>query len=608
MKIVSVIPISKSAPEDTLTYWSADDIPVGSIIEIPLRKQKILGLVTETSDAGILKSSIKELAYTLRKIPTSIPKGKVSDWFWNILKSLSERRLERVGKIIKAVLPENIEEITSEISNKKNARPEEYAMQLEEGERFDSYKSIIRESFAKKETVLFLSPTIESAKRAREKLSRGIENHTYLAQSKKIDKSTHSLIIGTGKNIFDTSHAKTIIIENESSWSYKERRMPYIDWREVAEILAKEKKVRIFYGDTILSIEMHKRILDGKVIPYSRLSKRIIEKIPTLVVDIKPRVGEKKFQILSDELKEMFQYGRDHKKKIFVFGVRRGISPQTVCKDCGKTVECEKCSNPVVLHKRLDESVFICHHCGATRDAHERCKACESWNLISFGIGTAGIEDILKGIGIENIFRLDSDSANTISKANKIVDKWIETENGVLIGTELSLRLIERQSADFAVIFSLDSLFSIPDFRISEKVMHLIAETKSKAKENFLIQTRQVDNKIMEEAVNGNLEEFVDTELHLREKYKYPPFSTFIKVTLEGEKDVIADEALKIKEKFEEYSPIVFPAFIKSDNKKSMLHILIKSLRDIDKEKALRNKIVSLPPYIKINVNPESLL
>ena len=59
MKIVTVVPFKKGILGEDLTYFTAQNIPNGSIVSISLRNKKILGLVVNVADASHAKSEIK---------------------------------------------------------------------------------------------------------------------------------------------------------------------------------------------------------------------------------------------------------------------------------------------------------------------------------------------------------------------------------------------------------------------------------------------------------------------------------------------------------------------------------------------------------------------
>ena len=75
MYIIEVIPILRSVYTETLLYFSKVEIPVGSIIEIPVRKKKTKALVVYISRAHSAKSSIKSASFSLKKIANPEPVG-----------------------------------------------------------------------------------------------------------------------------------------------------------------------------------------------------------------------------------------------------------------------------------------------------------------------------------------------------------------------------------------------------------------------------------------------------------------------------------------------------------------------------------------------------
>ena len=67
MKIVTVIPLKKGLPKEELTYFTAQEISFGSIVNISVRNKKTLGLVISIENVADTKSSIKDLAFNCRK-------------------------------------------------------------------------------------------------------------------------------------------------------------------------------------------------------------------------------------------------------------------------------------------------------------------------------------------------------------------------------------------------------------------------------------------------------------------------------------------------------------------------------------------------------------
>ena len=175
-----------------------------------------------------------------------------------------------------------------------------------------------------------------------------------------------------------------------------------------------------------------------------------------------------------------------------------------------------------------------------------------------------------------------------------------------------------------AIIVSLDSLLSIPDFRIHEKILHILLSVRALARSEVVIQTRKADETIFDYAMKGTLNEFFRAALAERKTFSYPPFSTLVKLTLEGKKDDIVAEMASIKKTLEEistshsgapYAVDIFPAFTHTVRGNFVLHGLIRIPRvsatvsrpnwpDAKLSAALR----ALPPSITVNIDPDTLL
>src|SRR3989344_7490507 len=68
MKIVTVVPLEKGFFMEDLSYFTARNIKNGSIVSIPIRNKKILGLVIGVENVTDAKSGIKDMSFKLRKI------------------------------------------------------------------------------------------------------------------------------------------------------------------------------------------------------------------------------------------------------------------------------------------------------------------------------------------------------------------------------------------------------------------------------------------------------------------------------------------------------------------------------------------------------------
>ncbi len=631
MFIVEVIPIKKSLGKETLSYISSSPIKEGSIVLVPIRNQTVKALVVSVLNAVEQKAAIKDLDFELRQLHSIDTVSSISHTLFQTLQYTSIQYAIPLGSVIAEVLRDEVfeQETLLTTAHIQGDGFYAYAIQQKNSERFDIYKSIIREHFAKKQSVFVVGATTTQTEHLFEHLKKGIEEHSLLLETKskksfsnhiaKIIEPTHPLLIVGTANILPLIPKNTgvIIVDGEHSRFFRKRTRPFVDMRFILETFAQKAHIKIFFGDVLLRIDTHFKIHEGTVFEYGHIPKILEHPIKTLTIDLKeaatsPMIVKKGFQVFSKELKEMIMYAVKKNKKMFLFSLRRGVATQTVCLDCGNVVVCDHCESPVILHKKVIEGknvfTFVCHHCGKKRDTLEVCKTCGSWRLEGFGIGTGRIVEEVEKLTGQTPFVIDSDTTKTKSAVKKIL-KEFQSNSGILVGTDMAFDYLEEGSVDYTAITSFDSLFSMPDFRANEHIMRLILKTKLIASENMLLQGRNTGEKIIELGLSGSVGAFVKDELKVRKEFEYPPYKTFINISIEQKKEALPEDIRIIHHMFHTLTPITFPALIKSKRLGyHIAHILLSVNNSAWPEESIRQKLLSLPPYMTVKVYPESLL
>ena len=153
------------------------------------------------------------------------------------------------------------------------------------------------------------------------------------------------------------------------------------------------------------------------------------------------------------------------------------------------------------------------------------------------GIGTDTVfEEVKKLFPGVKILKLDKEIAKDIKGAEKII-KEFEKDNGtILIGTEMALFYI-KEKVSLSIIASFDSLWSIPNFKMGEKIIKLLTSIISKTKNKIIIQTKNDKDATILAVKNETLLYFIREELEDRKNLGYPPFNRFIKISHLGDKD-----------------------------------------------------------------------
>ncbi len=630
MFIIEVIPISKSVKVDTLSYFTSKELTIGSIVTVPLRSKNISAIVISIRKAEDIKTEIKSASFSLKKLDKVKSKEFFVKEFMEMVNEMARYNATSIGSVISTLVPEyllkNINKFKTQdkniIKTKSNSAKEKFAVQGDDEERYGEWKSLIRQEFAKKKSILFINPTIEDAEHSFELLEKGIEGYAFLLHGSldtknivetwnKIIQEDHPVVIittGAFLSIY-RSDIETIILEKESSRSYKIPKRPYLDIRNAVEILANKFNARLFFADNFLRIETLYRQSQAEIVPASPFKFRSLSTATDYLIDMKIKKNpNEKFQILSREIQELILKSKNNSEQMIILATRRGISPTTICGDCQTIVNCNKCSSPVVLHKNNGKNFFMCHKCGERRSAEEYCKICNSWNLVTIGIGIdMVIEEIKNKFPDLNVLKLDSDSVKSPKIARSIIQKFKSHPGNILIGTEMLLQYL-HDKVDNSAIVSLDSLFALPDFRIQEKILYLLIRIRALTTKNYLVQTRKSEEKVFEYGLKGNMSDFYRYTIEDRKNFNYPPFTKLIKLTLEGKKDEIVKEMEDAQSILDPYEVEIFPAFTHTIKGNFVLHGLLRINNNEWPKQDLIDKIKLLSPAITIKVDPDSLL
>jgi len=643
-KMVTVIPLKKGPFRTNLTYFTAKDIANGSIVDISVRNKKILGLVLSSEDATDAKSDIKNLSFILKKIievkECSIFRKEFIESALEISTYFVSRKNDTITSLIPSIFREKYNELAKFKNDtalfepiSQNVKPEKVLFQAPLEDRISFYKTLIRGSFAEKKSIFMVLPTEYDIEVFYESLSKGIENfifcmHGGLKPKKVIEKykqimlSSHPLLIlGTAQFLsIPRQDIGMVILEHESSSTYKIIPKSNFDLRTFTEFFSSKIGAKLILGDSLLRFETIARKETEDMNEAHPMSFRINSegiKIET----INPTESKtSKFAIFSKKSVQEIQNTIKNKKNVFIFSLRKGLATMTICRDCNETVNCEKCLAPVVLYLSRDRKkrMFVCNKCNTEKNPETICAHCGSWNLMPLGIGTDTVfEEVKDKLSKKKIFRLDKESIKTPAAAEKIIKEFEENPGSILIGTEMAFFYLKKKK-DLSIVASFDSLWSIPNFRMSEKIIQLLLSIISKTERKIIIQTKNKNDPALLSVKSENLLPLVRKELGDRKNLGYPPYKRFIKIIYLGNKISSLESQKTLREIFKEYNPEIFSGFMAKNKNQYITNALLKldpqkwSLPELSAgssiDQNLFNLLSSLPPSYEVSVDPEDLL
>jgi hypothetical protein len=159
--------------------------------------------------------------------------------------------------------------------------------------------------------------------------------------------------------------------------------------------------------------------------------------------------------------------------------------------------------------------------------------------------------------------------------------------------------------------------------------MNVLLRLRALAQKQFLIQMRvsggsaasgkSASQRVYQHAAAGTIADFYREELAERERLRYPPAATLIKITVRGEKTEVEQDMADLARHLAEFKPLIFPAFgSESPRGQSTSHALIKLARGQWSPfgtsptgaigRRLATELAALPVRYGVMIDPESLL
>lgn len=639
MKLVTVIPIARGIFKDTLTYWSGKEVALGALVAVTVRNRPVNALVVGVEEASAAKANIKSAPFALKKI-TGVKPNIFLPEFVKAAERTAKYFVSPIGGVLQALMPKVLLDTPISVlpaknklqNGEKRLKIEKLAFQAEDEDRLTAYKSLVREEFARKASVLICFPSTEEVRQATLSFEKGIKEYTFifhsglakntlLAEWQKALKEKHPIVILTTPSFISIPRddIKTIIVEGENSRNYKTIQRPEFDMRTFIENYAEEKGAKLILGDSFLRIETLCRYYEHELLEFTSVKSRLPSQADGIVIDMKNyRVVTpgKTFSTLSNELRALLELNSREHERMFVLVGRRGISATTVCNDCGTVVSCKNCRNPLVLHESKvgarGKNIFLCHKCGnkqsIERDGEDRCEKCDSWRLTPLGVGIERVfEDLRKEFPEISIFRVDSDTTKTEKAVQKTILDFYNTRGAVLVGTEMAVPYMDKP-VDSSAIAGIDSYLTIPDFRINEKIFSLILTLRSKTLKFVILQTQEPEREFFGFALRGDLLSFYRKEIVERKDFNYPPFTVLIKVSWETKLDRVEKETVEIVSKLEGYSIHTYTSRVPGKKVGLRANTLIRITRGKWVDDKLFAILKSLSPKYVVSVDPDSLL
>ena len=433
--------------------------------------------------------------------------------------------------------------------------------------------------------------------------------HSEISQAKKseifknVSCGTIRLIIGTRSSLFlPFQNLGLIVVDEEHDQSYKQSDNGCYNGRDVAIMLAKLYDIPVILASATPSLETLINVDKGKyqkVFLPSRYGKAVLPDVK--IIDLK-KEKLKSDKYISKTLSNAIYENLQNHKQSMIFMNRRGYSPVLLCGDCGEKIKCPNCNTNLSYHKSKNR--LICHHCEYFIERPQNCSVCGSENLVEFGPGVEKIEKEIKELFPQaRTIIMASDTTDTNNKLQEVVEKILNNQVDIIIGTQLIAKGHHFPSLTLVGIVDSDASLFGGDIRATERTYQLLTQVSGRAgraetKGVVYFQSYNTDNLILQAIKNNDKETLINFEKQNRELGKFPPYGKMATISISSLNETIAYRvAKKIVKKFPFNDDIevygVSPAYIPKMAKMYKFNIVVKTSKNINIQKLLKKCVLS---------------
>ena len=548
----------------SFTYKSKVAIKKGTRVVVPFGKKSIVGIVVKKiSNPNSLKG-LKEII-SIADNHTCFDKSIFNTILW-----ASEYYHHPIGEVFFSFMPTLLrkknDKIISSLSKaseyKLNAKDKRFELTKEQNANLSKLNKIegfnpsliygvtgsgkteiylqLAEKFIKKnKSILVLVPEInlipQLVKRFEDRFSGEIGiYHSRQTPNQRLKVWLKSkfgeikIVIGTRSSVLmPLKNLGAIIIDEEHDHSYKQAEGFKFSGKDLAIKRAQLENIPIFLGSATPSLQTLKLVKEKKYKKFDLLRRVDGKKPPKLIpLDISDStlLGGIAIQTM-----DIIEAAINRGEQVLIFINRRGFAPLYECDNCGWVASCSSCESNLVFHKSKNR--LICHKCESVYAVNHNCPDCRSTELNTFGTGTERVEEVLKNTFKKvPIIRMDYDSTRLKGSIEAIYEKANESNEAILVGTQMLSKGHDFPKVTLCVILNADSGLLSPEMNGVEKIAQQLIQVSGRAGRNnnlaqVIIQTRYPNDKNLKQIKTGNYQLVADQCLKTNKALGIPPYS-----------------------------------------------------------------------------------
>jgi primosomal protein N' (replication factor Y) len=573
----------------TVNEEKAVDIKPGVRVIVQFGKSKIYtAVVLRVHNNKPIEYEVKEILSVL-DVESVVLEAQIRLWEW-----ISEYYMCTKGEVFKAALPSRLKletksraktvaDLRSPLLSNLNASQQQALMEIRSAfgvsdvsllhgitssGKTEIYIHLIREIIEKGQQVLYLLPEIALTTQMISRLkavfgSRIAVYHSKFSNSERVrtwnrllanpkDKeNTIQIVLGVRSSVFlPFRNLGLVIIDEEHENTYKQfDPAPRYQARDTAIMLARLHGAKVLLGTATPSVETYYNCKTGKY-KLVELNERYLNlQLPEItVVNTRELRRRKQMQsnfspALLDGIGEALNNG----EQIILFQNRRGFSLFLECEQCGDIPRCRHCDVSLTYHKK--NNCLNCHYCGYNIPNPSSCPACNHGGLQMRGFGTEKIEEeIALFFPTARVERMDLDATRSRKSLEKLISRFELKESDILVGTQMVSKGLDFDNVKLVGIMNADTMLNYPDFRAHERSYQLMAQVSGRAgrknsRGTVIIQTSNHKHQVISQVAQNDYLAMYNDQLEERRRFRYPPFSRLVEITLKHRDVKVLDQA-----------------------------------------------------------------
>jgi primosomal protein N' (replication factor Y) len=145
---------------------------------------------------------------------------------------------------------------------------------------------------------------------------------------------------------------------------------------------------------------------------------------------------------------------------------------------------------------------------------------------------------------------MDTDSMQKPGAHEKALDEFRRGDAQILLGTQMIAKGLDFPNVTLVGVVNADTALHLPDFRAAERTFHLLVQVAGRTGRGerggrVLVQTLSPDHPAIVAASRHDYKKFATDELAARATWKYPPFSSMIRIVIRGPREETTHEFAK---------------------------------------------------------------